>query len=306
MSVFEALRGAVDLHIHPGPDFGGPRRVNFIDAAQQAHEIGMEAIVYKPMSFPTMDKAYGAMKAVPGIKVFGGITLDWCVGGLNPKAVRVAVEGWGAKVVYFPLFSSANFLRSITTGSGSDLPGQEVRSKHYELRLRQLGVKPGEKGLSILKQTGEILPEVEEILNIVAENKGTVVDTAHISAEESLVLIEEAKKAGVEYVTVSHPARPVPKGASLEQMREMAHKGAYLVYCATDLDPKKLFDSIKAVGPRQIVMASDGGILRAPPPVEGLRLFVLTMQGMGLTEGLTATEIDLMIKENPKKILGLK
>jgi predicted TIM-barrel fold metal-dependent hydrolase len=82
----------------------------------------------------------------------------------------------------------------------------------------------------------------------------------------------------------------------------MAHKGGYPVYCPQDLDPKKLSDSIKAVGPTHIVMATDGGLLGSPPPVEMLRMYVLKMQGMGLTDA----EIDLMIKENPKKILGLQ
>jgi hypothetical protein len=295
MSVFEALRGAVDLHMHVGPELGEPRRVDFVEAAQQAHDVGMDAIVFKPLSFPTTDKAYGAMKAVPEIKVYGGIILDWCIGGLNPKAVKVAVEQWGAKVVYFPLFCSANIIRKIM---GGGLPGQET----YEERLRNIGIKSGEKGITILKQTGGILPEVEEILNIAAENKGTIIDTAHLSPEESLVLIEEARKAGVEYVTVSHPARPVPIGSTPEQLKEMARKGGYLVYCPQDLDPKKLSESVKAVGPKQIVMATDGGILIGPPPVEGLRMFVLSMRRNGITEA----EIDVMIKENPKNILGLK
>jgi hypothetical protein len=294
MSIFEDLRGAVDIHIHPGPEFGEPRRVDAVEAAAQAQEVGMEAIMYKPLSFPTMDKAYFAMKAVPGIKVFGAIALDWCVGGVNPKAVKVAVEQWGAKCVYFPLFSSANILKKSA--------GQPI----YEMRLKQLGVGPGAKGNSIINGKGEVTEEVKEILNIVAQNKGTVIDTAHISPEESLVLIEEARNAGVEYVTVSHPLVSIVK-ATIEQQKEMAKKGAYLVHTGTqvirqNVDPKEVLESIKAVGAEHTIMASDAGILESPTPVEVLRMYVLTMKRAGIND----TQIDLMIRKNPKKVLGLQ
>lgn len=294
MDAFERLRGAVDIHLHPAPDLGGPRRVDFIEAAEQAREVGMEALLYKPLTFPTMDRAFAAMKAVPGIRIFGGIMLDWCVGGLNPKAVKVAVEQWGAKYVFFPVFNSAHTMK------------RSAGSAVYEMRLRQLGTKPGERGMSILKNTGEVLPEVEEIINIAAENEGTVLDSGHCSPEESLVLIEEARRAGVEYITVSHPTASIID-ATLEQQREMARKGGYLVQTAAqiftpgELDPKRVFEAIKTTGPAYNVMATDGGILHSPPPVELLRLFVFYMERMGIT----GKEIDLMIKENPKKILGL-
>ncbi len=294
MSVFEALRGAVDIHMHPAPDLGGPRRLDFIEAAQQARDVGMEAIVLKPLTFPTMDRAYAAMKAVPGIKVFGGLILDYCMGGLNPKAVRVAVEQWGAKCVFMPLFNSAHTMKRAA--------GTAV----YELRLKQLGMKPGEKGISILNKAGKIVPEVEEIINIVAENKGTVLDTAHCSPEESLVLIEEARRAGVDYITVSHPTAHIID-ATPEQQKEMAQKGAYLVQTGGqvfggELTPQKVYEAIKASGTAHNVMATDGGILTSPPPVELLRLFVLQMKRVGVSD----SDIDLMLKTNPKKILGLK
>jgi hypothetical protein len=295
MSVFEVLRGAVDIHMHPSPDLGGPRRLDFIEAAKQARDVDMDAIVYKPLTFPTMDRAYAAMKAVPGIKVFGGIMLDWCVGGLNPKAVKVAVEQRGAKYVFFPVFNSAHTMERAA--------GSEV----YEARLKQLGAKRGDKGISILTKTGEILPEVEEIFNIVADNKGTVLDTGHCSPEESLVMIEEARRTGVEQITVSHPTVGII-GATPEQQREMGRKGGYLVQTANQilrpggLSPQKVYEVIKATGPANNIMATDGGIINSPPPVEQLRLFVYYMERLGVTD----RDIDLMIKVNPKKILGLE
>jgi len=296
MSVFETLKGAVDIHMHPGPDIGGQRRLDFIEAAQQAREVGMKAIVFKPLSYPTTDRAYAAMKAVPGIEVFGGIMLDRAVGGLNPKAVKTAVEQCKAKVVYFPVFFSAY---SVSRSAGSKL---------YSMRLKQLGADPSEKGITILGRGDTILPEVEEILNIIAENKGTILDTAHLSPKESLILIEEARKRGVEKITVSHPTAAIIDATPGEQ-KEMARRGAYLVQTCAQLfhmpeaeDPHKILEAIKAAGPEHCCMATDCGHINYPAPVEALRIFIRIMMGMGLTEA----QINTMIKENPAKILGLK
>lgn len=296
VSVFEPLRGAVDIHMHPGPDIGGLRRLDFIEAARQAHEVGMRAIVYKPLAYTSVDRAYAARMAVPGIEVFGGIVLDRAVGGLNPKSVKTAVEQRNAKVVYFPLFFAAH---SVRRSSGSRL---------YSMRLKQLGADPNEKGITILSKSGGILPEVEEIINIIAENKGVVLDTAHLSPEESLVLIEEARSRGVRYITVSHPTAEII-GATPEQQKEMARKGAYLVQTCAQLfhmpeaeDPHKILEAIKAAGPEHCCMATDCGHIDYPAPVEALRIFIRIMMGMGISEA----ETNVMIKENPAKILGLK
>jgi len=295
MSVFEILRGAIDIHMHPGPDIGGLRRLDFVEAAKQACEVGMRAIVLKPLSYPTMDRAYAAKMAVPGIEVFGGIMLDRAVGGLNPKAVKTAVEQWKAKVVYFPVFFSAYCVK------------RSAGSKLYSMRLRQLGADPDEKGITILGRGGKILPEVEEILNIIAENKGVVVDTAHLSPEESLILIEEARKRGIEKITVSHPTAAIID-ATPEQQKEMAKRGAYLVQTCAQLfhmpeaeDPKKILEAIKTAGPEHCCMATDCGHINYPPPVEALRIFTKVVMEMGITE----SQINMMIKENPARILGL-
>ncbi len=55
----------------------------------------MRAIVIKNHYEPTASLAYIVRKEVPGIEVFGGISLDLTVGGVNPAAVEwmTKVEG---------------------------------------------------------------------------------------------------------------------------------------------------------------------------------------------------------------------
>ena len=43
------------------------------------------------------------MQQVEGIKVFGGVVLDYHAGGLNPMAVEPAVK-MGGKIVWLPTY----------------------------------------------------------------------------------------------------------------------------------------------------------------------------------------------------------
>src|SRR6266481_4904654 len=83
----QTLTGAIDIHAHSDPD-GTPRSIDAIDLAKLAKSRGMRAIVLKNHYEPTASLAYIVRKEVPGIEVFGGISLDLTVGGVNPAAVE--------------------------------------------------------------------------------------------------------------------------------------------------------------------------------------------------------------------------
>src|ERR1700746_1037257 len=82
----QTLSGAIDMHAHSDPD-GIPRKIDAVDLTRLAQERGMRAIVLKNHYEPTQSQAYIIRKEVPGIEVFGGISLDLPVGGVNPAAV---------------------------------------------------------------------------------------------------------------------------------------------------------------------------------------------------------------------------
>src|SRR4030095_11501212 len=79
----QTLSGAIDMHAHADPD-GVPRKLDAVDLARLAKERGMRAIVLKNHYEPTASLAYIVRKEVPGIEVFGGISLDLYVCGVNP------------------------------------------------------------------------------------------------------------------------------------------------------------------------------------------------------------------------------
>jgi len=295
MEGYEALAGAVDLHMHPGPARKDKafmrRRLDFLEAAKQARDAGMKAVVFKPLELPTIDRAYAAEKAAPGIRVFGGIVLDRVMGGLNPEAVEVAIQR-GAKVIWMPLFDARHTLEmSRKESSGIYKEGQKERT-----------------GLTVLDEPGELLPEVREILGLIADAGDVVLDTAHLSPRESLVLIEEARKAGIESVVVTHPEAEII-GATEEEQKGMAMKGAYLNYCYAQTfsdgpfgeRAKRVVRTIKNIGAEHCCLSTDSGNNFFPLPIEGFRSFLQVLTALGITE----QEIDVMIRKNPCRILGI-
>ena len=289
MKYYEILEGAIDLHMHPGPT-RIPYRINFFEAAKEAAAAGMRAIVFKPLYFPTMDRAFAAEQSVSGLKVFGGIVLDFGMGGLNPQVVQNAIE-MGAKFVWMPLFDSKH---------SRDKLGSNLAYRH---------MLTSTKSITILGPSGELLPEVKEILGVMVQFPGVVLETSHLSPRESIVLIGEAKKAGIQHVLVTHPLFPIID-ATREEIREMVARGAIINHCVAAcypnpvreaLHPRKIADSIRDVGAEHCVLSTDLGMNLFPAPLEGLRGFCEMMK----TAGISPREIDILIKENPARILGL-
>lgn len=121
-------------------------------------------------------------------------------------------------------------------------------------------------------------------------------------------LVEEAGSAGVEKIVVTH-ADLDTVGISPEDQRKLANMGAYIEYCFTPcmplrqrLDPRKIASAIKEAGANRCIMASDLGQFQNPLPVEGMQMFIYMMMKCGVSE----SEIDVMLKRNPAKLLDLE
>ena len=102
------VAGAIDFHVHSGPDVFG-RGLLDSEVAAAAARAGMRGLVLKNHVTSTADRAYLVMRSVPGIEVFGGIVLNGAVGGINPVAVEWMhrMEGGRGKVVWLPTFEAA-------------------------------------------------------------------------------------------------------------------------------------------------------------------------------------------------------
>lgn len=283
----EILRDTIDIHVHAGSG-----RIDVYALAKQATEASMRAIVLKSWHSMSVDAArvaqhsiqeWAAERGFRPTNIFGGVVLNRPVGGLNPEVVRLALQ-FGAKVIWMPTSSAKAYLK---------------RKGMSELEAKACG------GIYILEK-GELVPEAEEIVNLVADSDAAL-SCGHLSHEEILILIREAKNAGVKSVIVDHPHLG-SLNASLDVQKEMVKKGAYLNHTFitlmplfSTLNPCKMAEDIRTIGPEHCIMSTDVGQIFSPPPVEAMRLFIRHM----IVCGLSRHEIDLMTKVNPSKILEI-
>jgi len=77
----------------------------------------MEAVVFKSHVTITADRAWLARTHVSEVKIFGGVTLNRAVGGLDPQAVEWMwrMQGGYGRVVWFPTFDADNHVRHAGT-----------------------------------------------------------------------------------------------------------------------------------------------------------------------------------------------
>lgn len=275
----QTLRGVVDIHAHCDPD-SVPRSIDAIDLAKLARDRGIRALVLKNHYEPTESIVYLVRKVVPGIELFGGIALNRTVGGVNPAAVERMAHvkgGWG-RVVWMPTFDAEN----------------EVR---YSKESRPFVP---------VSKDGMPLPEVREVLALIAKNKLTLA-TGHSSPAEDLMLIREGRRAGITSIVVTHAMLP-PVGMNVAQMREAAGLGAYIEFVYNVMiGSTKAYEmpeharAIRAVGPEHCILSSDLGQPGNPLHPDGLEAYFAALRG----QGFTVSEIERMAKTNPARLLGL-
>ena len=273
------LEGAVDIHVHIAPDPKVERRGSAIDVAQQALQMGMGGIVLKSHEYPTHPVAYTASQAVPGITLIGGVTLDVEVGGLNPMAVE-STALMGGRVVWMPTFSA------------------RADRQHRGLN----------GGIYVLDEQGRLVPEVYAILELI-KSHDMVLATGHLSTEESMALVSEARNLGIRRVVVTHATTMAfLTGMTLEDMKSLASMGAYIEHClhvmmplTNRLAPKELVDTITAIGPDNCIVSTDFGQDFHPMPAEGLRMGIATL----LQAGMEEVEVGMLVKDNPSRLMGL-
>jgi hypothetical protein len=273
------LAGVIDVHAHCAPD-SVPRSIDAIDLAKLAKASGMRGLVLKNHWESTASVAYLVRKEVPGIEVFGGIDLNVSVGGMNPEAVeRMAkITGRWGRFVWMTSFDSQAQVRS----SKENRPFVPV------------------------SRDGQLLPEARKVIAMIAKYH-LVLATGHNTPQEDLLLIREARAQGVRNIVVTH-AIMAPIHMSIPQMKEAASLGAFIEFVYNGLiGHYKEFEfadyakAIRAVGPEHCVLSSDMGLPANPVHPDGLLLFFEGLKKAGIAD----TEIDMMAKQNPARLLGL-
>jgi hypothetical protein len=284
LKAYEILEGAVDMHVHALPDFH-PRLMTEVEMLRDAKEYGMRAIVSKCHYCLNADRMALVNSLVEGIDCFGGVVLNPPVGGINPSAVEAAIR-YGGKEIWMPSFYSKAHLLKVSNFKGA--------------------VRGNEGGISILHE-GELIPQMHEILDLIA-SANVILGTSHSSSEEIGVLVKEALRHGVKKIVVTHPYSTVPD-LSVARQAELSELGAYMELClfsampisSVNIKMENFVATIKAVGAGKVVLATDFGQPYHPSPAEGMRIFC---NGL-LAVGISTEEINTMVRQNPAFLLDL-
>ena len=304
--VNEILRGAIDVHVHGAP-LGSwlAGRPTMVETCLEASDAGMKALVFKDHNTMTNNCAISVQdflsrmqkdKAARGetftpVEVFGGITLNYTVGGMNPKAVEVALGYGRCKEVWLP----------------------SLDAKH---QLETMG-RPG--GMYML-DGADLIPELTEILGLMADynsnSKGerVVLSGCHVSNEEKVAILDYIAKHGLDVKMLMDHVTQEMTMVTPQEAKEMIDKGAYLEFAecscvpwagmndwiiAFDYSFNLIKELIKEKGPDHLVLITDAGQPNNKP-VPGWKVFINTL----LAQGVSEADINIMAKDVPTSLLG--
>lgn len=317
----ELLQGAIDIHVHATPHLpSSPRRLDPIEAAIAARDAGMQAIVLMDVFQMSNGIAWLVNRAVPHFRVYGGLILNTAHGGINPRAVKTAIEyGDGAKFISFGAHST--HYQASREGRIVDGAFQPLKDLYPAFVKEEL-----DRAIRIPTE-GPIGEHLDDILTVMARHPQVFLNTGHVSPEEAIRLVDLSNEYGIEQVLV---ATAVTQVASTSQLRTMAEKGAFIEYTLgafthTTSIPKTHYyvekeyaadeettgqgaslrraaEQMQKVGSDRCILATDFGGYTLPDPVEGLRGFIASLLDLGIPAG----NIKEMVKTNPETLLGLR
>ncbi|MCX8202176.1 MAG: DUF6282 family protein, partial [Candidatus Caldarchaeum sp.] len=225
-------------------------------------------------------------KGLTPVEVFGGVTLNYAVGGLNPVAVKTALKGdfkQKTKVIWMPSIDS-------------------------DLTRRAANLGPG---ITVL-DNGRLKKEAREIVEAVASSDSKVaIETSHLYFEEIVALAEECEKQAVDLV-VTHANQELTL-LTVEEARELISRKAWIQLAVISMlgtpiaapgwvvnyhHSMKLLNSLDT---DRIILATDAGQTGAKP-VEYMKYGVWSL----LSRDVSPDIVRKIVSENPKKVLGLR
>lgn len=288
------LRGAIDTHVHGRPDLTvyAENRGRDLDVVRLAHAYGLAGWVLKSHLWTTMDRANLLTEAMAGtgFTVWGSVTLNPPVGGVDPTVVDLAAAH-GATVVFLPTWASA---------------ADRERGGYIQHLLRTLSPtfdRYHERTRIELLEGGALSGATREVIDACRERDLSLA-TGHASLAESRAIAEYCAEHG-QRLMITHPLHYVERP---EQLREFAELGALvefpgapLVHPEAHLTVRQTYEAIRAVGPENVVLTTDVFSKWVPPEPEMLRMYAEQLVFLGCT----AAELRTMLVENPRRFLGL-
>jgi hypothetical protein len=286
MGSMPSLKGMYDLHVHASPSIA-KRKFTALEALKLTSSEEMAGFLLLDHTYNTAMVAQVLNELAYKAKAFGSILLNESVGGLDPNVVEVAIQ-LGTKQIQMPTYSSQNHKEKY---------GDDQKIFPYQKKS---------KGVRIIDGQGKLIPEVEEILQII-RNSNSFLGTGHLSIEEIVKLVKRAKELKVKVLVNSVSTDMVDIPADIQ--KQLADENIFMEHdyaVLTDIVHKKtpiesIVRQIRTVGPERCVIATDAGQPSNPDLVSALRDFIQGLTASGIREN----ELDLLARKNPKCLLGI-
>lgn len=289
------LEGACDLHIHSAPDLF-PRYVDDVSMARLARDAGMKAIMFKAHHESTVSRAIHTEQQVPGIRVFGGLTLNRYVGGFNPLAAESALQA-GAKEIWFGTVDTEHHRKTFGSVGSYGLSSMEATEE-------QRAVK---SGLTVLNNDGSLTEDALAIIDLITEHDA-ILGTAHLSPQEIRKILSVTTHKGTK-VLLTHPFFTLPN-LDMDTLSQFVKLGGIGEVCAVTFfnlptehhpDIRRFKQALDELGPDRFILSSDGGQPFNPNPVEAIRILAEALHELGTPK----EDLRTIMVENPQRLVGL-
>lgn len=275
------------MHVHSNPDLR-LRAYDDFELMEAGIRVGARAIVIKTHQGTTMDRAYLCNrhnKIVHGdtndFIMFGSVTLNRVIGGINPNAVESGLK-LGAKVVWLPTQSARNHMEKNRQDTSNCVD---------------------------VVRDGKIVPELKDVLELIRDH-GAVLGTAHISPEEAFIVVEAARNAGVKNIVITHPEWWIVDMSVEDQLRMVKDYDVILERCfAQNMGGGKYksnlpsnLEIIKEAGYRNVMVDTDGGQVENPHWELAMEEYMQYLVDHGIPE----EHVYHMTRTIPARLLGLE
>ena len=288
-----AVQGAIDLHCHAHEG-----QQDALDLAKHASKNGVGGLLYKTI--------IGGQRPAESLRRLNEVLSRWCEEedvapiqswagwGVARGGVPISLESTrdqlddGVKAIWMPVANSINTLTKVGVGSKGPMPQDEARKIGY----------------TVIDEHGRLQSEVHDIIHLAAD-RDRAVFFGHASHPEIWAMAEEVEKLHFERAVIDHPFSPFID-LTIEEMQQLAAVGVTLNFTYDELspllgvDPARMYDAIRTVGPEHCSLSSDAGEPLFPNSVECLRLIRGYMKAFGLTD----EEVHQVSVANPARILS--
>ena len=305
------VTGAIDIHCHVHDGGNDP-----LSTAKFASESGMAGLVMKTigkmgMINGTYDPAYYLRPVrdelhrwaddtgVKPVECFMGAVVGQDNEEPSVAKVKKLIDD-GLAAIWLPVANNAHSLHKV----GGKTTWWDKTAAPTDHSLPMQWPEALEKGYFLLDEKGKLAPVFQDIIKLVAD-EGIALFFGHTTHDEMFIVAELVEKLGYKRAVIDHPFSPFID-LTIAEMKHFTRAGIYLNFTYDELspflgvDPKRMYDAIRAVGVEHVTLSSDADGPLFPEPVEAMRLIRNYMAAFGLTQ----EELDITCSTNPLKVMG--